>query len=300
MNDAVATEPRVDVIVVSYNSGDHLRACVEPLSRESSIRVVVVDNASLDDSVAGVGGLPVEVIQLHRNIGFGGACNVGWRGTAAAYVLFLNPDAQMTPEDVLRLAEVLEHTAAGAVAPRIIDESGELEWSLRRFPKVRSIYGQALFAHRLFPHADWVDEVIRDPKRYDTEAPCDWASGACLLVRRELLDEIDGFDERFFMYSEDVDLCRRLWDVDKPVLYTPTVVCTHAGGASAPRWRLLRVLAKSRIRYARKHFGSIRAIAYRAGVALSAFTHLLGGRGFRRRLGHACALLAAVGVNLQI
>jgi hypothetical protein len=212
-------------------------------------------------------------------------------------VLFLNPDARMTPDDVLRLSTVLERTSAGAVAPRIVDESGALEWSLRRFPEVRSIYGQALFAHRLFPRAAWVDEVIRDRERYEREGPCDWASGACLLVRRESLERIGGFDERFFMYCEDVDLCRRLWDLRKPVIYTPEVGCTHAGGASAPRWRLFRVLVSSRIRYARKHFGLTRALTYRVGVALNAFTHLLAGRGLDRRLGHAWALLAAIGLN---
>ena len=149
-----------------------------------------------------------------------------------------------------------------------------LEWSIRRFPEVRSIYGQAIFAHRLFPSADWVDEVIRDPERYEREAPCDWASGACLLVGREMLEQLGGFDDGFFMYCEDVDLCRGSGIAGSPVVYTPTVVCTHVGGASSPRWRLMRVLARSRIRYAQKHFDRGRAIAYRSGVALNALTHV--------------------------
>jgi N-acetylglucosaminyl-diphospho-decaprenol L-rhamnosyltransferase len=300
MTGSTSIKKRIGVVVVSYNSSHQLRACVEPLASEPSIQVVVVDNASIDNSPATVADLPVQVIRLNRNLGFGGGCNVGWRATPAANVLFLNPDAQMSPDAVIQLADVLERTSAGAVAPRIVDKSGVLEWSLRRFPKVRSIYGQALFAHRLFPQAHWVDEVIREPERYESEAPCDWASGACLLVRRDMLEQIEGFDEGFFMYSEDVDLCRRLWDLDRSVVYTPRVVCTHAGGASAPRWRLLRVLADSRIRYARKHFGRCRSTAYRAGVALSAFTHVLASRGLRKRLGHAWALLVAVGLNVQL
>jgi N-acetylglucosaminyl-diphospho-decaprenol L-rhamnosyltransferase len=280
----VATvETRVDVVVVAFNSGAQLRDCVEPLSREPAIRVVVVDNASTDGGVAAVQHLPV-----------GGGCNVGWRTAAAPYVLFLNPDARLPPEAVLRLADVMERTSAGAVAPRIVDPSGNLEWSVRRFPAVRSIYGQAIFAHRLFPSAEWADEPVRDPERYQREAPCDWASGACLLVRREMLEQIGGFDDGFFMYCEDVDLCRRLWDRGSSVVYTPTVVCTHAGGASSPRWRLMQVLARSRIRYAQKHFDRGRAIAYRSGVVVNEFTHVLVGRGLRGRLGHALALVAAV------
>jgi N-acetylglucosaminyl-diphospho-decaprenol L-rhamnosyltransferase len=292
----VATvEPRVDVVVVAFNSGAELRECVEPLSREPSINVVVVDNASTDGGVAAVQDLPVTVVPLDENIGFGGGCNVGWRAAAAPYVLFLNPDARLPPEAVLCLADVLERTSAGAVGPRIVDPSGSLEWSIRRFPEVRSIYGQAIFAHRLFPSADWVDEPVRDPERYEREGPCDWASGACLLVRREMLEQLGGFDEGFFMYCEDVDLCRRVWDRGSAVVYTPTVVCTHAGGASSPRWRLMRVLVRSRIRYAQKHFGRGRAIAYRSGVVLNELTHVLIGRGFRGRLGHARALVDAIG-----
>jgi GT2 family glycosyltransferase len=290
---------RVDVVVVSYNSAGWLRTCVEPLVGVPGIEVAVVDNASKDESVASIAGLPLRVIELERNVGFASGCNVGWRATSSPTVLFLNPDARMEPHDVLAMAGVLEGTAAGAVAPRIVDQSGSLEWSLRRFPAVRSIYGQALFAHHVFPGAGWVDEVIRDPERYEHEGPCDWASGACLLVAREALEQLDGFDERFFLYREDVDLCRRLWDTGRRVVYTPTVTCTHVGGASAPRWRLMKVLAKSRIRYARKHFGRTRSGAYRLGMGLGAFTHVFVARGVQRRIGHVYALLAVLGLNAQ-
>jgi GT2 family glycosyltransferase len=289
------TPARVDVVVVSYNSGDRLRACVELLSSDRAIEVVVVDNASKDDSVAVVGDLPVRVLALDVNLGFGGGCNAGWRSGDAPYVLFLNPDARMGPTDVLQLADVLERTGAGAVGPRIVDEEGNLEWSLRRFPEVRSIFGQALFAHRVFPQAAWSDEVIRDVERYERESACDWVSGACLLVTRALLNMIGGFDEGFFMYCEDVDLCKRIWGSGRKVTYTPAVVCTHAGGTSAPRWQLLPVLARSRIRYAQKHFGRGRATTYRLGLALNSMTHVVAGHGLQGRLGHARALLAVVG-----
>jgi N-acetylglucosaminyl-diphospho-decaprenol L-rhamnosyltransferase len=288
---------RVDVVVVAYNSGDQLRGCVEELSHDPAIQVVVVDNASSDESVEIVADLEVQVVELEQNLGFGGGCNAGWRTSSSPYVLFLNPDARMSPDDVLRLVDVIERTGAGAVAPRIVDESGCLEWSLRRFPEVRSIFGQAVFAHRIFPSLGWADEVIREPDRYEHEGPCDWASGASLLVPRALLERLGGFDDGFFMYCEDVDLCRRIWEAGYGVVYSPSIVCMHAGGASAPRWRLLPVLAKSRIRYARKHFSWRRATAYRAGVALNSITHLVAGRGFRGRMGHALSFLAVIGLS---
>jgi N-acetylglucosaminyl-diphospho-decaprenol L-rhamnosyltransferase len=297
---APVTKPAVAVVVVSYNSASWLRRCVEPLVGAGALQVVVVDNASRDDSTSAVADLPVEVIALPENRGFASGCNIGFRSTQAPYVLFLNPDAQIDPEAIHRMVEVMERTGAGAVGPRIVDESGELEWSLRRFPTLRSIYGQALFAHRLFPNAGWVDELVRDPEAYEQEAPCDWASGACLLVRRDVLDRIDGFDEGFFLYREDVDLCRRITDLGRPIVFTPAATCTHAGGRSAPRWKLLKILASSRIRYARKHFRRVPASAYRFGVALGALTHVIAGRGLHRRAGHAVALLASIGLNFQI
>ena len=290
----ISTGKLVDVVVVSYNSARQLRRCVEALSHDQAIEVIVVDNASQDNSVSAVSDLRVKVIALQRNVGFGGGCNVGWHAGDAEYVLFLNPDARISPTDVSALAHILDREDGGAVAPRIVDEGGTLEWSLRRFPTVRSIFGQAFFAHRLLPKASWVDEVIRDPQRYDRQSPCEWASGACLMVRRDLLDRIGGFDQRFFMYCEDVDLCRRLWNLGSAVLYTPSITCAHSGGASAPRWQLTQTLARSRISYGKKHFGRLHALAYQVGVALNALTHVFAGRDFERRVGHAHALATAL------
>jgi GT2 family glycosyltransferase len=284
----------VDVVVVSYNSSGELRGCVEPLSADPAIRVIVVDNASSDSSVESISDLPVEILALETNRGFGAGCNVGWRLGRANRVLFLNPDARISVPGVLQLSRVLDRTSAGAVAPRIEDDEGVLAWSLRRFPQVRSIFAQALFLHRWLPRAEWTDEVIRDPQRYENESSCDWASGACLLVQRDSLVALDGFDEGFFMYCEDVDLCRRLWDRRERVVYTPEVLCTHEGGASAPRSTLVPTLARSRARYAEKHFGPGRALAFRAGLGLNALTHLLAGRDSSMRTGHARALRATL------
>ena len=285
---------RFDVVVVSYNNRDTLRRCVGGLAGAEGISVTVVDNASADGSLATIEDLPVRGVPLEQNLGFGAGCNAGWRQGSAPYVLFLNPDARIELDDLHRLAKVLEETGGGIAAPRIQREDGTLDWSLRRFPQVRSIYGQALFAHRFRPSACWVDDVIREPAAYETTHTCDWASGACLLVRRDLLEKLGGFDETFFMYCEDVDLCRRSWDSGDTVVYTPEAVCVHAGGASAPRSELIPVLARSRIRYARKHFDRRRALAYRAGVGLVGLSHVLFARSIRFRLGYARSLVTVV------
>jgi hypothetical protein len=287
---------QVDVVVVSYRSGDELRACVGPLAGDQDIYVVVVDNASGDGSLDAVAGLDVTAIALAENRGFAAGCNAGWRAGSSPYVLFLNPDARIEPAAVQALAAVLEGEPGVAVAaPRIVDEDGSLDLSQRRFPTLRSTYAHALFLHRLFRRAAWASELVRDPAAYERAGSPDWASGACLLVRRSVLEELDGWDEGFFMYCEDKDLCRRARDRGYDVRFEPAALTTHAGGASAPRPSLAHVLAQSRVRYARKHHGRVAAELERGGIALTALTHMAISRGGRAaRAGHAAALRAAL------
>jgi N-acetylglucosaminyl-diphospho-decaprenol L-rhamnosyltransferase len=285
-----------DVVVVSYNCGGELRACVEPLIGHGDVCLIVVDNASRDDSREVAADLPVELVALDENGGFAHGCNVGWRRGRAPYVLFLNPDARIGRDALERLVALLEQAPrAGAAAPRIHDADGMLDFSLRRFPRLRSTYARAFFLHRLFPNAAWADELVRDPAAYARPGSPEWASGACLLVRRSVLEELGGLDEGFFMYCEDVDLCRRLRDAGHELLYEPAAVVAHSGGASGPRASLLPVLAESRLRYAAKHWSATAALLERLGVALEALTHVVLTRGGRAaRAGHGRALLLAV------
>ena len=286
----------VDVVVVSYNSRGELRGCVEPLARLEHVEVVVVDNASTDAGLDVIADLPVKRIALTRNGGFGHGCNAGWHSGQAPHVLFLNPDARIGEDALGRLVAVLDDTpATGAVAPRINHTDGTLDYSLRRFPRLRSTYARAFFMHRLFPRASWTDEVIREPAVYAEPGSPDWVSGACILVRRSVLEELDGFDEGFFMYSEDIDLCRRIQDAGHELRYEPSAVVSHIGGASAPRASLLPVLAASRLRYARKHRSKPAALLDRLGIALEALTHMVVSSGGRAaRAGHGRAFLLAL------
>jgi GT2 family glycosyltransferase len=287
----------VDVVIVTYRSAQTISGAVETLASRVGIHVTVVDNASDDETRDVLAGLAVETIALDENGGFAHGCNVGAAAGSAPYVLFLNPDARLDPGGVESLVRELEDaTTAAAIAPRIVDSSGSLDYSLRRFPRLSSTFAQALFLHRLFPAASWVDEVIRDPAEYRHAHPVEWVSGACLLVRRSVLERIGGLDETFFHYGEDVDLCARIWQAGWEVKYVPTVVALHDGGASAPRAGLLPILAASRIRYSAKHESRLRTFLTRVGVALGAATHSIVTReGWTARRGH----LRALGVALR-
>jgi GT2 family glycosyltransferase len=282
----------VDAVIVSYNSSRQLRSCVEPLTRIDGVHVTVVDNASSDRSLSTVSDLPVYAIDTRRNGGFAYGCNIGWRSGSSPYVLFLNPDAQLDDTALRTLVHVAEsRPRVGIVAPRIVDENGALQFSLRRFPRLRSTYAQALFLYRVAPTAAWSDEIIRAREHYDVPGIQEWASGACLLVKRELLELLGGWDEGFFLYCEDIDLCRRASDLGYELQYEPGATCVHDGGGSAPRATTLPLLAASRTRYARIHRSRIGAATERLGIALEATTRFLARReGPGGRRGHLLAL----------
>ena len=290
-------DARVDVVVVSYGSAATLRACVEPLCRAEGVRVIVVDNASPDDALETIADLPVTAIRAGRNGGFSFGCNLGAAAGTSEYVLFLNPDAILSPADLAALVAVLDgDRATGLVAPRILGGEGELLLSRRHLPRLRTSFAQALFLHRLLPWAAWTDELVREPEAYDRPGEADWVSGACMLVRRSAFEAIGGFDEGFFLYCEDTDICVRLRAAGHAVRYEPAAVARHIEGSSAPRSELVAIHARSRLRYARLHYGRGGAWLEAAAVCLWALTHAVVAAPRRPATarGHLAALRAVV------
>ena len=285
---------RVDVVTVAYRSAEHLRACVEPLCGRYGIRVVVVDNDCPERSPDLVADLPLELVRMGRNAGFGAACNAGAAMGDAPSILFLNPDARIEPDDVRELAATLAGPGVGACGPRILDARGGPVLSVRREPRLRSAFAEALFLHHLLPDAAWASEIVRDG--YDERHEAEWLSGAALCVRRDAFERVGGFDERFFLYSEDADLCRRLRDAGLAVVYEPRAVARHSGGASAPASRQLAAKAAARLVYARAHMSRPRYLAFRAAVVLHELLRLplAGGRSRAELRGRAVALSRAV------
>jgi N-acetylglucosaminyl-diphospho-decaprenol L-rhamnosyltransferase len=285
---------RVDIVVVTHNSARHVRGAVNDFADDQQIHVVVVDNGSTDGTLDELEGLDVAVI-AQPNFGFAHGCNTGWRSGSAPAVLFLNPDARISRHDLDLLLASLEDESIGIVGPRIAGDDGALAYSQRRFPRVLSTFAQAVYAQRLLPQRSWVDEVVRGEHHYSEPHDIEWLSGACLLVRRSLLSAVGGWDESYFLYSEDTQLCRSAWDAGSRVRFEPRAQAIHVGGESGPRAQLLETLATSRIIYARKHSSRLKAAAHRIGIGLEAATHTIICRGgFEQRRGHLRALRAAL------
>lgn len=288
--------PTVDAVVVSYRSRATLRACVETLSRMPDVAVTVVDNDCPERSPAMVADLPVRVLRAGRNGGFAFGCNLGAAGGSAPYVLLLNPDATIERAALDALLAVLDaEPGVGIVGPRVVGDDGSLQRTQRSFPRLRSTWAQGLFVHRLSGGARWSDEVVWDAAAYDRPASPDWISGSCALVRRSALEEIGGLDAGFFLYCEDIDLCRRLRAAGHDVRFEPGATVRHRGGHSAPRAATQAIYARSRVRYARKHYPAAALPLEVAGIVLGELAHAavaaLRPGGAR---GHAAAALAAL------
>ncbi|HEY7693149.1 MAG TPA: glycosyltransferase family 2 protein [Gaiellaceae bacterium] len=285
----------VDVVVVAYRSAAHLRECVEPLCDQPGLNVIVVDNACPERSPALVADLDLEIVEMGANEGFSAGCNAGaGRGRGEA-ILFLNPDARIEPAAVRALAERLEHDPrCGACGPRVLDGDGHTSFTMRNDPRLGSAFAEALFVHHLLPHARRANEIVRDG--YDEPAEVEWLSGAALCVRRTAFDRLGGFDRRFFMYSEDADLCLRLRNAGLTVRYDPAVVARHEGGASAPSPGQAALKASSRLLYARIHAGPLERPAFRVAAAVYEVVRLP--LALARSRAHLRGRLAALGAVL--
>ncbi len=272
MSDA----PRVAVVIVSYEGREALLASLESLRLHASIPIetVVVDNASTDGSADAVRAAhpAVRVIANAENAGFARACNQGWRASQAPVVLFLNPDAEVTPGAVETLARLLgERPGVGAAGPRTRGADGTIQVSagpdltpLAEWRQRRLVLGVA--------RGD-AEALARAEALHSREREADWVSGSCLAVRRAALEGVSGFDERFFLYEEDADLCRRLRAASWRVVFTPAAEVRHRLGASmarAPRRARLEY-HRSHLLYYRKHSGAVAQRALRLLLAARGF-----------------------------
>lgn len=246
------------VVIVNYDTGPWLGRCLDALERGRggvATEVVVVDNASRDGSERAADGRPgVTLVRNPVNRFLSPAWNQGARRTAAPLVLFLNPDTEVLRGTLADLvAAAREHPRAAVVGPLIRSQDGSIYPSGRPFPGIRDAVGHALLAPM------WPDNPFT--RRYHlggwdrtSARRVDWVSGACMLIRRDALDDVGGFDEGFPLYGEELDLSTRLRERGWEVRYDPRVEVLHAGGVSTGRSRAMhRMHSASVFRYYRKH-----------------------------------------------
>lgn len=258
----------LDVVIVNWNAGTQLRECLQSLEHADGPRcrlqrVVVVDNASTDDSLNDLpAGLPLVVIRNATNRGFGAACNQGAQGSRADLLLFLNPDARLDGDALAVAATFMARPDAsdvGVCGVQLVDESGKVARSCARMPRSRQMLSHAVGIDRIAPALgfamlDWDHTESRD---------VDHVIGAFYLIRRRLFEELAGFDERFFVYLEDLDLSARVRAAGYRVRYLADVRAFHKGGGTSEQVRAARLFysLQSRLLFVWKHQGTGSALA---------------------------------------
>jgi len=235
--DGGAGMPRVDAVIVSWNTRDDLLACVDSLLRSQGVAVhaTVVDNASSDGSAEAVASRfpQVNLVRNAANAGFSRAVNQGLRAGSAPWLLLLNPDAVLQPDTVARLLARLQALPQhAAVAPRLLHSDGRPQHSVYAYPSLWLSLLLGLSLQKLLPRRVRAHLLLEGDWASDVERDVPWAIGACLLVRRSVVDELGGLDERFFVYAEDLEWGHRVTRAGHPIRFLPDISVVHAGNRS--------------------------------------------------------------------
>jgi GT2 family glycosyltransferase len=268
----------LSVIVVNWNTGDLLRCCLESIYADLTdipAEVFVIDSGSTDLSlVSAQEHFPqANYIRSPVNIGFGPANNLALRQAKGDFLLLLNPDTLVHPGAIGRLLSFIEHNPhVGAAAARLLNGDGSLQYSCSPEPTLGReflrMFHLGVRPDGYYPMEAWDQN---DPRQVDV------ILGACMLVRRTTLDQAGLFDERFFMYSEEVDLCRRIRQAGWKIYWVPQAVITHYGGQSTRQIaaEMFVQLYRAKIEFFRKHYGPAHAGLYKLILYLSGLPRLL-------------------------
>jgi len=274
---SVSAKFDVSVVIVSFNTRDVLRECLLSVYREIGVlhvQVIVVDNASTDGSPAMIEQEFPEALLIRSkiNLGFGPANNLGFESAQGRYIVLLNSDAFLTEHSLERsVAHMDANPRAGLAGGRLIGRDGSPQPSARMFP---TVFGDLIVLSGLaarFPQSRFFGHADRTWANQMEAAEVDWVPGAYSIIRAEVLAAVGPFDPRFFLYYEEVDLCRRVKQKGYAIWYWPDIAVVHIGGESSRQIRSLELSragaqlnlwrARSMLLYYRKQHGFAARIA---------------------------------------
>jgi hypothetical protein len=266
---------RCSVIIVTYNSAESITESLQALA-DQDCELVVVDNASQDDTVAQVKTFqaqhPVELLLISRNLGFAAGVNHGVRAASGDVLLILNPDAIAEPGAITALLDCMRAESADVAGGALLRSDGGVDqgFAFRRLPTLSSLLCEVLLVNQLWPR----NPVNRRYRCLDADytrmQEVEQPAGACLAIRREAWDALGGMDTQFFpVWFEDVDLCKRLRDAGRRILYCPKARFRHAGAHSVSKLSFAdkqMFWYTNMLRYAKKHFSPWKVWLLRVGI----------------------------------
>jgi GT2 family glycosyltransferase len=256
-------KPLVSAIVLNYRTPKNVVACVQALKKQTiadRVHILIIDNHSEDDSIGFIRNRlssmnNVEILEAPRNLGYGQGNELGMKRATGDYILIVNPDNELHPESLaLMVKEMDAHPDIGILAPKLIHEDNTVRDSARAFPTFSDVLIKRTILSSLFPAR--MDRYLQRSFDPDTERDVDWVVGACILMRRDLFEQIGGFDPRFFLFFEDTDLCRRCGNAGLRVRYFPKAVASdrkrrlsEGGALSVLLHKTGRILIASAVKY---------------------------------------------------
>jgi hypothetical protein len=254
---------KLSIVIICWNDFKVIQDCLKSIYAQTApldFEVIVSDNGSTDASIAFIKEhFPqVRVIENGANLGYAKGNNAGIRAARGEYVLILNPDTILHPRSLEKLVACADqHLEAGAFGCRVLNPDGSDQGPARPLPSVRAYLISALYLRSMgrFFESFASDKYLDWDGRSEREIG--FQSGCCVMLRRDLLNQLNGFDERFFYHFEEADLCFRVWKAGRPILFCPDAEITHLGGQSVGRFPIRFALEtyRSRYRYFYKHFG---------------------------------------------
>ena len=261
-------DPQIDlsIIIVSWNVRELLRDCLHSLCETAGdlrLQIIVVDGASADGSADMVAGAfpEVELVRCDENVGFPRGNNMGLARATGRYLLLLNPDTIVQPGALQTLLAYLEaHADVGLVGAQLLNPDGSIQHSRYRFPRLSTGFFESTWLQPYAPQRLLDHYYLRDQPS-DRPVEADWLNGACLFTRREIAATIGGLDEAYFMYSEELDWCRRLKTAGWRIVYVPEAQIIHYVGQSSEQAVTARHINfnRAKLRYFRKYHGALAA-----------------------------------------
>lgn len=277
----------LSISIVNYNNKEYLKSCLDSIyshAPETNFEVIVVDNGSSDGSTEAVKHAfsSISLIENSNNLGFVKANNQGIRASQGRYVLSLNNDTIIEDGTLSGLVRFMnEHPDVGACGPKVLNRDGSLQYQCRRsFPTISSSLFYFLRLHRLFPGKKRFGQYLMTHRNSDEAGEVDSVSGCCMMVRREVIEEVGILDENFIMYGDDLDWCYRIKQAGWKVFYVPDYQIVHFGGQSSRNlsrkcivlfYRAMGIFYRKH--YALKHSFIVNYLVY-AGIYLKAFIAL--------------------------
>lgn len=238
------------IIIVNYNTFELTKNCIQAIFKnfaQEKFEIILVDNNSSDQSVEklqDIFGVKIKIIANKDNLGFGKANNQGAKSAKGKYLFFLNSDTMVTT-NILELIkkEFEQNKELGIICPKLVLEDGqEQDYAYGKFPKIINLVSNKFFNSKF--------EIL------NSKLFVDWVSGAAMIVRKDIFDKVDGFDENIFMYFEDIDLCKRIKDLGYKIIYFLDTSIIHFGGKSFEYFtKQKNIYYKSQNYFYKKHYG---------------------------------------------